>query len=72
MPHRREERGERVRERREEIGERREGERVKFFKKANSSFEETSSMKENYSRKLVSSRDEFPLKIYIYIFLKNS
>ena len=62
MPHRREERG----ERREEIGERRKGERVKFFKKANSSLEETSSMKENYSRKLVSSRDEFPLKKYIY------
>ena len=52
MPHRREERGERVRERREERGkmreergDRREGERVKFFKKGNSSLEETSSMK---------------------------
>ena len=29
-------------------------------------------MKENYSRKLVSSRDEFQLKKYIYIFFKNS
>ena len=58
MPHRREERGERREgereerreergERREERGDRREGERVKFFKKGNSSLEETSSMKKN-------------------------
>ena len=43
MRERREERG----KRREERGDRREGERVKFFKKGNSSLEETSSMKKN-------------------------
>ena len=34
-----------MRERKEEIGERREGERINFLKKGNSSLEETSSMK---------------------------
>ena len=43
----REERGERREGEREEIGERREGEPIKFFKKGNSSLQETSSMKKN-------------------------
>ena len=47
MPHKREERGERVKEKREERGDRREGEGINFLKKANSSLEETSSQLKN-------------------------